>query len=227
MTVTRNPWWIAAGLIMLGGLLMAAAAVVRWSPCIGGSEQVCLARQSLAFDYVVPVRPGEPLVVSAVLAALGMFAIAASWPFIVGQLAIKRRLGLALLAVMMFKPILFGILTLVAAATRGLPTGSAGPVFIGEIILDVAVLVVVLITPNDRLEDYQRLLLAAIPVWLVGSIGTVIDRVFFALTDQNAEVPPGSGVLTAALMVGCAIGIVMITRTARPRRTPTTIGHQP
>jgi len=227
MTGKRNPWWIAAGLIMLGGLLMAAAAAVRWFPCIGGSEQLCLARQSLAVDYVVPARPGEPLVVSAVLAALGMFAVAASWPFIVSQLAVKRRLGLALLAVMMVKPILFGALTLIAAATRGLPTGSAGPVFIGEIILDIAVLVVVLITPNDRLEDYQRLLLAAIPVWLVGSIGTVIDRVFFALTDQNADVPPGSGVLTAALMVGCAIGIVMITRTARPRRTPTTIAHQP
>ena len=85
----------------------------------------------------------------------------------------------------------------------------------------------VLITPNDRLADYQRLLLAAFPVWLVGSIGTVIDRVFFALTNQNAEVPPGSGVLTAALMVGCAIGIVMITRTAGPRRTPTTVSHQP
>jgi hypothetical protein len=47
------------------------------------------------------------------------------------------------------------------------------------------------------------------------------------LTNQNADVPPGSGVLTAALMVGCAIGIVMITRSAGPRRTPTTAGHQP
>jgi len=227
MTLARNPWWIAAGLIMLGGLLLAAAAAVRWLPCLWGSEQVCLARQALAFDYVVPVRPGEPLVVSAVLAALGMFAVAASWPFIISQLTVKRRLALALLVVMMFKPILFGVLTLVAAATRGLPTGSAGPLFIGEIILDIAVLVVVLITPNDRLEDYQRLLLAAFPVWLVGSIGTVIDRVFFALTNQNADVPPGSGVLTAALMVGCAIGIVMITRSAGPRRAPTTVGHQP
>ena len=70
MTLTRNPWWIAAGLIMLGGLLMAAAAAVRWLPCLGGSDQVCLARQALALDYVVPARPGEPLVVSAVLAAL-------------------------------------------------------------------------------------------------------------------------------------------------------------
>ncbi len=85
----------------------------------------------------------------------------------------------------------------------------------------------VLITPNDRLADYQRLLLAAVPVWLVGSTGTVIDRVFFALTNQNAEVPAGSGVLTAALTVGCAIGIVMITRTVGPRRTPTAVGHQP
>ena len=35
MTLTRNPWWLAAGLIMLGGLLTAAAAIVRWlpSPC--------------------------------------------------------------------------------------------------------------------------------------------------------------------------------------------------
>ena len=161
------------------------------------------------------------------LAALGMFAVAASWPFIVGQLKIKRGLALALSVVMMSKPILFGVLTLIAAVTGGLPAGATGPLFIGEIILDIAVLVVVLITPNDRLADYQRLLLAAFPVWLVGSIGTVIDRVFFALTNQNAEVPPGSGVLTAALMVGCAIGIVMITRTAGPRRTPTTVGHQP
>jgi hypothetical protein len=227
MTLTRNPWWIAAGLIVLGGMLMAAAAAVRWLPCLGGSDQICLARQTLTFDYVIPVGPGEPLVVSAVLAAVGMFAVAASWPFIVGQLKIKRRLTLALLVVMMVKPILFGLLTLLAAATGGLPAGFAGPLFIGEIILDIAVLVVVLITPNDRLEDYQRLLLAAFPVWLVGSIGTVIDRVFFALTDQNAEVPPGSGVLSAALMVGCAIGIVMITRTAGPRRTPTVVGHQP
>lgn len=224
MTSTRNPWWIAAGLVGLGGLLTAGAAAARWLPCIGGSDQVCLARQSLGFDYVVPVRPGEPLVVSAVLAALGMLAVAASWPFIVGQLKIKR-FALAPLA-MMFKPILFGVLTLIAAATRGLPAGFAGPLFIGEIILDIAILVVVLITPNDRLEDYQRLLLAALPVWLVGSVGTVIDRVFFALTNQNAEVPPGSGVLTAALMVGCAIGIVMITRTAG-RRTPTVVRHQP
>ena len=227
MTLTRNPWWLAAGLIMLGGLLMAAAAAVRWWPCVFGSDLVCQARQTLAFDYVAPARPGEPLAVSAVLAALGMFAIAASWPLIVGQLKIKRGLAIALRTVMMFKPMLFGVLTLIAVGSGGLPAGAAGPLFIGEIILDISVLVVVLITPNDRLADYQRVLLAAFPVWLVGSIGTVIDRVFFALTDQNAEVPPGSGVLTAALMVGCAIGIVMITRTAGPRRTPTTVSHQP
>jgi len=218
MTLTRSPWLIAAGTIVLGGMLLAAAAAARWLPCLTGSEQVCLARQSHAYDYIVPIEPAQPLAITSVLAGLGMIMVAVSWPFIVGQLKIKRRLAVALLVIMITKAGLVGLLTLSAAVAGGLPAAATGPLFIGEIVLDLAVLGVVLVTPNERVADYQRLLLAAGPVWLVGTVGRVIDGAFFTLANPGPEVPPGSGCLTAAIIVGCGIGIAAITRNEAPRR---------
>ena len=62
-----------------------------------------------------------------------------------------------------------------------------------QIMLDLAALVVVLTTPNHRLADYQRLLLAAVAYWLVGWVGQVLDALIFGLLAPDAEVPPGSG----------------------------------
>jgi hypothetical protein len=217
MTFTRSPWLVAAGTIVLSGLLLAAAAAARWLPCLSGSEQVCLARQSHAYDYIVPIEPGQPLAVTAVLAGLGMIMVALSWRFIVGQLRIKRRLTLVLSVVMIAKAGLVGLLTLSAAVTGGLPAAATGPLFIGEIVLDLAVLGVVLVTPNERVADYQRMLLAAGPVWLVGTVGRVVDGAFFTLANPGPEVSPGSGCLTAAIIVGCGIGIAAITRYEAPR----------
>jgi hypothetical protein len=93
--------------------------------------------------------------------------------------------------------------------------------------LDLAALVVVLATPGDRLPDYQRLLLATVAFWLVGWVGQVMDALLFGLLTLDAEVAPGSGLLTATIMIGCGVGIALITAHAPERRSPTLAARDP
>ncbi len=81
---------------------------------------------------------------------------------------------------------------------------------------------VLLITPNDLLDDYRRLLLYAVPIWLVGWVGGVLDKLFWSLLNESAEVPPGSGLIPPLIIIGCAIGIAAVTRNVGEAAT-----HQP
>jgi hypothetical protein len=224
----RTPWYVAAALIALGGLFHAAAAAVRWFPCLGNlTDQTCTARQSRVYDYLVPTEPSQALPATAVLAGLGMFLLAASWPLIVRQLKVRPALRVAIAVVMTLKPLLLGALVLAAPMVGVLPRG-ASPVLLGmEIALDVAALGLVLAAPSHLLANYQRLLLAAVAFWLVGWVGQVLDALIFGLLALEAEVAPGSGLLTAAIMIACGIGIVLITAHTPERGSPTLAARDP
>jgi hypothetical protein len=224
----RTPWYVAAALIALGGLFHAAAAAVRWFPCLGNlTDHTCTARQSRVYDYLVPTEPSQALPATAVLAGLGMFLLAASWPLIVRQLKVRPALRVAIAVVMTLKPLLLGALVLAAPMVGVLPRG-ASPVLLGmEIALDVAALGLVLAAPSHLLADYQRLLLAAVAFWLVGWVGQVLDALIFGLLALEAEVAPGSGLLTAAIMIACGIGIVLITAHTPERGSPTLAARDP
>ena len=89
---------------------------------------------------------------------------------------------------------------------------------IAEIVLDLAALVVVLTASNHRLADYQRLLVAAVAYWLVGWVGVVLDALIFGLLAPEADVPPGSGLLTGVVLMICGGGIAVLTATAQERQ---------
>jgi hypothetical protein len=109
-----------------------------------------------------------------------------------------------------------------AAPVVGVLPREASPVLLaGEITLDIAGLAVMLAAPSHRLADYQRLLLAMVTFWLVGWVGQVLDALIFGLVTLDAEVAPGAGLLTAAIMIGCGVGIALITAHAPERSSPT------
>ena len=221
MTIsTRDRWLGGAALLLLGGLLMAVAAVVRWLPCLGEArDALCVRRQSRTFDYIAPFTPHESLPAAAVLAGLGMLLIAASGLMLTGRRRIKPWLSRLTLVVMMSKPLVLGLLTLLGPVTGGMPRNPT--VWLGaEIVIDLAVAAVLLITPNDLLDDYRRLLLYAVPIWLVGWIGGVVDRLFWGLLNESADVPPGSGLIPPLIIIGCAIGIAAVTRDSEKARLP-------
>jgi hypothetical protein len=225
---SRTPWYAAAALIALGGLLTAAAAAVRWYPCLGSlADRTCIARQSRSYDYLVPTEPWQALPATALLAGLGMFALAASWPLIVRQLRIRPALRIAMAAILMLKPLLLGAMLLAAPVVGALPREASPVLLITEITLDLAALVVVLAAPSDRLPDYQRLLLATVVFWLVGWVGLVLDALLFGLLTLDAEVAPGSGLLTATIMIGCGVGIALITAHTPERASPTLAARNP
>lgn len=224
MTSTpRTPWYAAAALLGLAGVLIAAAAAVRWWPCLGNvAGPVCIARQNRAFDYLTPTEPWQALPATALLAGLGMLLVAASWPLIVRQLNARPALRVALGTVMVLKPLLLGVLVL-AAPVVGAPPRGASPVLLGvEIALDVAALALVLAIPSQVLADYQRVLVAAVAFWLIGWVGQVLDAVVFSLITPDADSAPGSGLLTAEVMIGCAVGVALITAHTRKRESPAT-----
>ena len=70
MTISsRDRWLGGAGLLLLGGLLMGAAAIVRWLPCLDSAQDaLCVSRQSRTFDYIGPFAPHESLPAASVLA---------------------------------------------------------------------------------------------------------------------------------------------------------------
>ena len=221
MTISsRDRWLGGAGLLLLGGLLTALAAVVRWLPCLDQARhELCVRRQSRTFDYIAPFTPHESLPAAAVLAGLGLLLIAASGLMLVGRRRIKPWLSRLTLVTMMIKPLVLGVLTLISPATGGMPP-NPGAWLVAEIVIDLAVGAVLLITPNDRLDDYRRLLLYAVPIWLVGWVGGVVDQLFWGLLNESADVPPGSGLLPPLITIGCAIGIAVVTRNSQEDRLP-------
>ena len=222
----RRGWYVAATLIGLGGLLLVVAAAVRWFPCFQNDDSAtCQVRQSRGFDYLTPVEPWQALPATAVLAGIGLLLVAAAGPVVVGKLGLRRPVYRAtVLVVMTAKPLLLGLLVLAAPMVGVLPR-QASPVLLGvQIGLDLAVLVVVLTLPNHRLSDYQRfqrLLVAAVAYWVVGWLGQVLDALVFGLLAPEAEVPPGSGLLTGVVVMICGGGIAALTATAQERQSPT------
>jgi hypothetical protein len=218
----RTQWYVAAALLTLGGLLTAAAAAVRWFPCLGDlTGPSCTGRQSRAYDYVTPTEPWHALPATALLAGLGMVALAASWPLIVRRLKVRPALRIAIAMIMMVKPLLLGAMLLAAPLVGTLPRAASPVLLVAEITLDLAALVVVLAAPSHLLADYQRLLLAAVTFWLVGWVGQVLDALVFTLLTPEADSAPGSGLLTAAILIGCGAGVALITRHTPERDSPT------
>jgi hypothetical protein len=224
----RTPWYAAAALIALGGLFHAAAAAVRWFPCVGDlAGPTCTARQNRAYDYLLPTEPWQALPATALLAGLGMFLLAASWPLIVRRLKVRPALRIVMAAIMMLKPLLLGGMLLAAPVVGALPRGASPVLLVAEITMDVAALVVVLAAPNRWLADYHRLLLATVAFWLVGWVGQVLDALVFTLLTPEADSAPGSGLLTAAIMIGCGIGVALITPHTPERGSPTLATRDP
>ncbi len=218
----RSPWYAAGGLLVAAGLLLASAAAVRWWPCLGDGAggAACLSRQSSRADYLVPVGDWLPVPAASVLAGLGMILVAVAAVLVIRRLAIKPGLRLVLGAIMVGKPVVLGALTLLAPVAGALPPLANPVLLVGEIVVDVALVVCLVAAPSDPQVDFQRLVLAAVPVWLVGWAGWVLDGAFFAITDRTAEIAPGTGLLTAAIIAGCGIGIAVITRNAPQPRSP-------
>lgn len=215
----RTQWLAAGGLIAVGGLLLAGAAAVRWWPCLGDEAgTICLTRQSARAGYLVPVGDWLPLPPASVLAGLGMILVAVAAFLVLRRLVLKPALRLALLVIMVGKPVVLGGLTLLAPVTGSLPAAANPVLLIGEIVIDLALVVCLVAAPSDPQIDFQRLVLTAVPVWLVGWAGSILDGAFFSITDRTAEVAPGTGLLTAMIITGCGIGIAVITRNAPPPR---------
>jgi hypothetical protein len=219
---SRRDWYVAAVLIGLGGLFLLVAAAVRWVPCLGNDDSAaCQVRQSHGFDYLVPVEPAQALPATAVLAGIGLLLVAAALPFVVRRLPIRRPVLRAVaLVIMIAKPLVLGLLVLAAPVVGVLPRSASPVVLVVEIGLDLAVLVVVLAIPNDRLADYQRLLVVAVAVWLIGWVGRALDGLIFGLLAPDAQAAPGSGLLTGVALMICAGGLAALTATAQERQLP-------
>lgn len=217
----RRPWYAAALLTGLGGLFLVLAAAVRWWPCLGDDDSAaCVARQSRAYDYLVPTEPAQALPATAILAGLGLLLVAAAWPFLAGQLRVRPWRRVLVAVVMMVKPAVLGLLVLAAPVAGVLPRSASPVLLVTGIALDLAGVAVVLAVSGDRLADYRRLLVATVAYWLVGYVGLVLDALAFGLLDADAEVAPGAGVLTGVLVLVCGGGIAALTATAEERRLP-------
>ena len=219
----RRGWYVAAALTGLGGLFLVLAAIVRWFPCFRNDDSAaCRVRQRRGFDYLTPVEPWHALPVTAVLAGIGLLLVAAAGPLVVQRLTIRRPvLRAAAMVVMTAKPLVLGLLVLAAPVVGVLPRSASPALLTVQIGLDIAVLVVVLTTSSHRLSDYQRLLVAAVAYWVVGWVGQVLDALIFGLLAPEAEVPPGSGLLTGVVVMICGGGLAALTATAQERTSPT------
>jgi hypothetical protein len=225
----RRDWYVASLLIGLGGLLMLLAAAVRWLPCLRDDDSpACLTRQGRAFDYLVPVEPAQALPATAILAGVGLLLVAAAWPFLLRRLPTRHPVLRAIaLVVLVAKPLVLGLLVLAAPVVGALPRSASPVLLITQIALDLAALVFVLTASNHRLVDYQRLLVAAVAWWLVGWVGLVLDALIFGLLAPEADVPPGSGLLTGVVVMICGGGIAALTATAQERQLPSGAARTP
>ena len=218
----RTPWYAVAALLALAGLLAAAAAAVRWFPCLGDlSDPRCIARQGRAYNYLTPTEPWQATPATAVLAGLGMLCVAAAWPLILRRLHIHPVLRVVMTAILTLKPLLLGGMLLASPIVGVLPSGASPVLLAAQIIFDLAALVAVLAAPSHLLADYQRLLLAAVAFWLAGWVGQILDALVFGLFAPEADAAPGSGLLTAVIMIGCGVGVALITARDSERGSPT------
>jgi hypothetical protein len=217
----RTRWFAVGGLLAAVGVLLAGAAAVRWWPCLGDKAgTVCQTRESTRADYLVPVGDWFSLPAASVLAGLGLVLVAAAAVLVIRLLAIKPGLRLVLGVVMVGKPLVLGMITLLAPATGSLPVSANPVLLVSEILIDLALVACLVAAPSDPQIDFQRLVLTVVPVWLAGWAGSILDGAFFSLTDLTVPIAPGTGLLTATIIAGCGIGIAVITRNAPAPRSP-------
>ena len=111
MTISsRDRWLGGAGLLLLGGLLMAAGRR-RCAGCrawIRRGTHCALAGRAAPSTTSHPFTPHESLPAAAVLAGLGMLLIAASGLMLIGRRRIKPWLSRLTLVIMMTKPLVLG-----------------------------------------------------------------------------------------------------------------------
>lgn len=227
--------WLIAGLsLIIGGLVAAAATYLWWLPCRGrmlvGTRlgppysdsllgEACIDRMNEGTPFPLPTEAALTAPGLLLLSTLTMILTGMAWLAPVASLPVSStaRLGIALPG--------FALLAL-AAVGLGTAYGSESWAadalgFFLEMILHLLVLVSIGALIALRTPGLARFLVVALPVSAFGFFGMVLDYVvMIRWSDADWDSPPGSGYLTAGLLLLCGLAVLIMT--AWPRRPRTT-----
>ncbi len=230
----RRAWWVSGVALVLAAATGAGAVYLWWLPCRGQmlvGTPVDAARGSADASDACIARMGEgtpfPLPTTAVLSAPGLLLLSV---VTIGLVAV------AWLAPVVTQP-LSGIRRSVAAlpgcAALGVAALAAGIAYDGPgaeaVAYPLATFLNLLVVAGfavlvGHASGWRRFLVIAVALGSVGFAGPVVEYLLMvSWSELSWDAPPGSGYLTAALLLLCGVTVLIATGARRrPRSTPRT-----
>ncbi|HEY5784804.1 MAG TPA: hypothetical protein VIT65_08500 [Microlunatus sp.] len=226
MDKRRSPWLVASALLIGAGLTGAAATYLWWLPCrgqmllgtplgsasVGDPGQACIDRMGEGTPFPLPTQAALSAPGLLVLATVTIVLVSVAWLLLVFAQPVSRvrqviaalpALGAAVVAVLGVG-IAYGM------------AGAEGLAYPLDTFVNLLVVVAVVVLWG-HVAARARFLVMALALSSMGFAGPVAEyMVMVWWSELNWDAPPGSGYLTAALLLVCGITVLMMTVIARP-----------
>lgn len=229
MDERRSPWLVSGVLLICAGLAGAVATHLWWLPCRGqmvigtplGPEfsdhlmtSACTDRMNEGTPFPLPTEASLSTPWLLFLSSATMLLVALAWlvPVLRAAIGWQPRVIMALPAA--------GIV-MVAGLGVGIAHGSAvaeGLAYPLDTMITLVIVPAVVIVIAAPVRRPSRFLVAALAVSSMGFFGAVAEYLLMASwSDAAWDAPPGSGYLTAGLLVLCGATLLVLTLSSRPR----------
>jgi hypothetical protein len=225
----RWPWLVASASLVAAGLTGAAATYLWWLPCRGamlvgtileparnGPDQACIDRMGEGTPFPLPTEVASSTPGLLLLATVTMILVAVAWllPVFSEQTSVVRRVIAAFPALAVLAVAVLGL-----GIAYGVP-GAEGLAYPLDALVNLLVLAAVVVLWGHSVTR-ARYLVAALALSAMGFAGPVIEYlVMVHWSELNWDAPPGSGYLTAGLLVLCGLTLLTMSRLAGSSRAP-------
>ena len=230
MDETRRAWWLSGVALVLAALTGAGAVYLWWLPCRGlmlvgtpldpsqdsaDTSDACIARMGEGTPFPLPTTAvlSAPGLLPLTVVTIGLVAVAWLAPVVTEPLSGVPRLVAALPGCAAL-----GVAALAVGIAYGVPGAEAVayPLATFLNLLVIAGFAVLL----GYASGWRRYLVTALALSSMGFGGPVVEYlVMVSWSELNWDAPPGSGYLSAVLLLHCGQTVLVANGTHRHRRS--------
>jgi hypothetical protein len=222
MKERRWPWLVSGLALVLASISGAAATYLWWLPCRGrmlvGTDfgprysdallgEECIDRMNEGTPFPLPTEAALTAPGLLLLSTVTMILVAVAWLVPVAALPVSgtARWGMALPGLTVLAVAVLGVGT-----TYGTSVESLG--YLLDSLLSVFALVGLGVVLVAQVPGQVRFGVVTLSVSALGFAGMVADyMLMIRWSDADWDSPPGSGYLTAALLLLCGIAVLIMT----------------
>lgn len=230
MKERRWPWTVSGLSLTLAAVTGAVATYLWWLPCRGRmlvgtafgptySDALlgdgCIDRMNEGTPYPLPTEAAWTAPGLLALSTLTMILVAVAWvvPVAVLPMTALARAGIAVPGVTVALVALMGVATALG------PESVEPLAYLLDFLLNISAVVGLGLLIAARAPGLARFVLVAVCVSAFGFFGMIGDYMIMVhWSDASWDSPPGSGYLTAALLLVCGVAVLIMTALSRQSR---------